>query len=148
VQVAGFVVREAARRASSWRAEATLQDSLAADGITGIEGVDTRRLTRILRDRGAMRAAISTVDLESASLVQRVVRSPGMIGSDLARSVSVEHPYDAAELVGPPSPALGHVYRVAAYDFGLKRNILRLLAAQGIEATVFPAQAPATDVAQ
>jgi carbamoyl-phosphate synthase small subunit len=148
VQVAGFVVREAARRASSWRAEATLQDSLAADGITGIEGIDTRRLTRILRDRGAMRAAISTIDLDAGSLVQRVVRSPGMIGSDLARSVSVDEPYDAAALVGPADADLGRVYRVAAYDFGLKRNILRLLAAEGIEATVFPAQTPTAHVAE
>ncbi|HEY6566247.1 MAG TPA: glutamine-hydrolyzing carbamoyl-phosphate synthase small subunit [Actinomycetota bacterium] len=147
VQVAGFVVREASRRASSWRAEATLQSSLQAVGITAIEGIDTRRLTRILRERGSMRAAISTVDLDPGSLAGRVVASPGMAGADLAQHVSVDRAYEAATLVGPADPDLGRVFRVAAYDFGIKRNILRLLAAGGIEATVFPAQTPAAEVA-
>ncbi len=147
VQVAGFAVREASRRASSWRAEATLQASLAAGGITAIEGIDTRRLTRILRERGSMRAAISTVDLDAGSLVERVVGSRGMVGADLAKEVSVAEAYEAAELVGPADRDLGRVFRVAAYDFGIKRNILRLLAAGGIEATVLPAQTPAAEVA-
>jgi carbamoyl-phosphate synthase small subunit len=125
MQVAGFAVREASRRASSWRAERTLPDALTESGVTGIEGIDTRRLTLRLRDHGAMRAAISTVDLDPVSLVARVQAAPGMAGADLARTVSAAEPYEAASLVGPASSEHGPVYRVAAYDFGMKRNILR-----------------------
>ena len=147
IQVAGFAVREASRRASSWRAESTLQEVLAASGITGIEGIDTRRLTRRLRERGSMRAAISTLDLDADSLVARVLTTPGMEGSDLARTVTADEPYEAASLVGEPTTDLGTVYRVAAFDFGMKRNILRRLADAGIETTVFPAQTSAATVA-
>ncbi len=131
VQVAGFAVRETARRASSWRADSTLQDALVAAGVIGIEGIDTRRLTRRLREAGAMRAAISTVDLDERSLLERVRATPGMIGADLARTVTAGERYEAATLVGPASTDRGAVHRVAAYDFGIKRNILRLLADRG-----------------
>ena len=146
IQVAGFAVREASRRASSWRAESTLGESLHASGVMGIEGIDTRRLTRTLRDRGSMRAVVSTKDLDAGSLLERVRSAPGMDGADLARTVSVAAPYEAATLVGPASTDLGRVFRVAAYDFGLKRNILRRLAAGGIEATVFPAETPSQQI--
>jgi carbamoyl-phosphate synthase small subunit len=146
VQVAGFVVREASRRASSWRATGTLHDELAAAGVIGLEGVDTRRLTLRLRERGAMRCAISTEDLEPASLVERARAQSGMEGADLAKRVSTTQPYPARELVGPASTAHGRVFRVAAYDFGLKRNILRRLADAGIEATVVPADTRADEV--
>jgi carbamoyl-phosphate synthase small subunit len=144
--VAGFVVREASRRASSWRATGTLHDELAAAGVIGLEGVDTRRLTLRLRERGSMRCAISTEDLEPASLVERARAQPGMEGADLAKRVSTIEPYPARELVGPASTAHGRVFRVAAYDFGLKRNILRRLADAGIEATVVPADTGADEV--
>ena len=147
VQVAGFVVREASRRASSWRADRTLQDALAGAGVVAIEGLDTRALTLTVRERGAMRAALSTVDLDPPSLVARVGTSPGMAGADLARTVTTSAPYAAADLVGPAAPDHGPILRVAAYDLGMKRNILRLLAAHGIETTVFPAQTPAAEVA-
>ncbi|MEX0743108.1 MAG: glutamine-hydrolyzing carbamoyl-phosphate synthase small subunit [Actinomycetota bacterium] len=146
VQVAGFVVREASRRASSWRATGTLHDDLAAAGVIGLEGVDTRRLTLRLRKRGARRCAISTEDLEPASLVERARAQPGMEGADLAKRVSTIEPYAARELVGPVSTAHGRVFRVAAYDFGLKRNILRRLAHAGIEVTVVPADTRADEV--
>ena len=147
VQVAGFAVREASRRASSWRAGGTLQHDLAADGVVGIEGIDTRRLTLLLRERGAMRAAVSTVDLDPGSLITRVQASAGMSGADLAKAVSVDAPFEAAALFGAASTEHGRVYRVAAYDFGMKRTILRLLAANGIECTVFPAATPAGAIA-
>jgi carbamoyl-phosphate synthase small subunit len=142
VRVAGFAVREASRRASSWRAEGTLQDELAGAGVVGIEGIDTRMVTRRIRDAGAMRAAISTVDLDAASLLARVRASPGMAGADLARSVTAAGPYDADGVVGPADGSRGPVLRVAAYDFGIKRSILRGLAATGIRATVVPAATP------
>jgi carbamoyl-phosphate synthase small subunit len=147
IQVAGFAVREASRRASSWRAEETLGTALAAAGVVGIEGIDTRRLTRVLRDRGSMGAGLSTVDLDPSSLAERVRAAPGMAGADLAAGVSAASSYEAASLAGPASADLGRVFRVAAYDFGLKRSILRRLAAGGIEATVFPAHTPPATIA-
>ncbi|HEY7477284.1 MAG TPA: glutamine-hydrolyzing carbamoyl-phosphate synthase small subunit [Actinomycetota bacterium] len=147
IQVAGFAVREASRRASSWRAGSTLPAFLATGGVPGIEGIDTRALTLRLREQGAMRAAISTIDLDPASLVGRVQAAPGMAGADLANSVSAPAAYEAADLVGPASSDRGTVFRVAALDFGIKRNILRLLASHGIETTVYPAQTPAAAIA-
>jgi carbamoyl-phosphate synthase small subunit len=146
VQVAGFVVREASRRASSWRATGTLHDELAEAGVVGLQGVDTRRLTLLLRERGSLRCAISTEDLDPVSLVERARAQPGMEGADLANRVSTPEPYAARDLVGPVSAGGGRVFRVAAYDFGLKRTILRQLAGAGIEATVVPAETPAADV--
>jgi carbamoyl-phosphate synthase small subunit len=146
VRVAGFVVREAARRASSWRSERSLDEELAEVGVVGIQGIDTRRLTLRIREAGAMRCGISTVDLDPASLVDRVRDRPGMEGADLARSVSTTTPYEARRVVGAASATAGRVLRVAAYDFGIKRNILRLLALHGVEATVFPAATPAAEI--
>ena len=147
VQVAGFAVREASRRASSWRAEATLADALRDAGVVAIEGIDTRALTVRLRTAGAMRAGVSTVDLDPASLVERVRAADGMAGADLARTVSTPAAYEASDLVGAPDASAGRIFRVAAYDFGMKRNILRRLAACGIATTVFPAETPAATIA-
>ena len=146
IRAAGFAVREASRRPSNRRAERGLPEALEDAGVVAIEGIDTRRLTRRLRDAGAMRAAISTVDLDPASLVARVRRAPGMAGADLARTVSARRSYEAAAVVGPADRSRGRVFRVAAYDFGIKRNILRRLAATGIEATVVPAETSAAEV--
>src|SRR5262249_13464749 len=128
IQVAAFVVREASRRASSWRSTGSLSDALGSAGVIGIEDVDTRMLTRRIRDHGAMRAAVSTVDLDAGSLVERVRSSPGMAGADLARTVSTDTSYASGTIVGPADVDRGPVFRVAVYDFGIKRNILRLLA--------------------
>ncbi len=146
VQVAAFAVREASRRACSWRAEATLGEYLVEAGVVGIEGLDTRRLTLRLRSQGAMRAGVSTVDLDPVSLVERVRAEPGMDGADLASAVSCSAPYAAASVVHRASADGRRTLRVAAYDFGIKRNILRLLAAAGLETTVFPATTPAGEV--
>jgi carbamoyl-phosphate synthase small subunit len=146
VRVAGFAVREAARRASSWRATGTIRDGLAEAGVIGIEGIDTRRLTLRLRERGAMRCGVSTLDDDEASLLRRVREHPGMQDADLAHSVSAAERYDAASVIGPADRSLGAVFRVVVYDFGLKRSILRRLGAAGIEGTVVPARTPAADV--
>jgi carbamoyl-phosphate synthase small subunit len=142
VRVAGFVVREASRRAVGWRATRTLHGDLEAAGVVGLEGIDTRRLTLRLRERGAMRCGLSSEDLDEGSLLGRVRGTPGMEGADLAAGVSTPARYDAREIVGPASTDHGTVFRVAAYDFGLKRNSLRNLAAAGIETTVVPATTP------
>ena len=146
VQVAGFVVREAARRPSSWRSERPLARELVDAGVVGIEGVDTRRLTLRIREGGAMRCGISTTDLDPGSLLARVRSGPEMEGMDLARRVSTRDPYRAAEVVGPASRERGRVFRVAAYDFGIKRNILRRLAESGCDVTVHPADTSADEV--
>ena len=142
IQVSAFAVTEASRRSSSRHADATLGESLAAAGVVAIEGIDTRKLTRRIRDVGAMRAGVSTRDLDPASLVARVRETPGMAGAELASSVTTLDPYEAEAVVGPADRARGPVRRVAVYDFGLKRNILRMLAAAGLDATVLPGRGP------
>ena len=146
VRVAGFVVREASRRSSNWRAERTLEEELSDAGVVGIQGIDTRRLTLRIRTEGAMRCGVSSEDLDPDSLVARVRRQPGMEGADLAKTVTAAEPYEAEELVGPASTEHGAVLRVAAVDFGMKRNILRRLAASGCAVTVHPAQTPAGEI--
>ena len=146
IHVAGFAVREASRRASSPRADGTLGDGLDAAGVVGIEGIDTRKLTLRIREVGAMRAGISTEDLDAASLVDRVRETQGMAGADMARTVTTAETYDAREIAGPADTTRGRVLRIAVYDFGVKRNILRALATAGMRATVLPAEAPAADV--
>jgi carbamoyl-phosphate synthase small subunit len=146
IWVAGFAVREASRRSSSWRAERSLQDYLADSGVPGIEGIDTRALTLHIRESGSMRAGISTEDIEPPSLVGRVREQPTMEGADLARTVSTTEAYEAKDLVGEASTGNGRIFRVAAYDWGIKRNILRSLARNGCETTVYPALTPAEEV--
>jgi carbamoyl-phosphate synthase small subunit len=141
LHLAGFAVREAARRPSSCRSTRTMADELREADVVGIEGIDTRALTLRIRRGGAMRCGITTEDTDSSSFVERVRAAPEMAGADLALGVSIEAAYAASDVVGP---AVAHrrVLRVAAYDFGLKRSILRLLAGAGCETTVFPATTP------
>jgi carbamoyl-phosphate synthase small subunit len=146
LRATGFAVREASRRASSWRATATLGEYLAAGGVVGVEAIDTRRLTRRIRQAGAMRAGLSTLDLDPASLLQRVREQPGMDGADLAVAASTPVAYEAREVVGRARSTDGRILRVAAYDFGMKRNILRLLAENGCDTIVFPARTPASEI--
>ena len=146
IRAAGFVVREAARRPSSWRSEASLDEYLASEGVVAIEDLDTRALTLHIRDAGAMRAAISTEDLDPVSLASRAALAEEMSGADLARTVSVQGPYDASALVGAPVSRDGQTFRVAALDWGLKMNSLRLLARSGADTVVFPAQTPANEI--
>jgi len=148
VQVAGFAVREVAGRASSWRASGSLPEALEDAGVAGIEGIDTRKLTRRIREHGSMRAAISSEDLDAGSLLERIRSSAGMAGADLANTVSTPEPYGSEIVAGQPSADRGRVFRVAAYDFGLKRTILRLLADHGIGCTVYPAETPPATVAR
>jgi len=114
--------------------------------VVGIEGIDTRALTLRIRSAGAMRAGVSTVDLDPGSLGARVRAVSGMEGADLAAGVSTRESYAAWSTVGPATTRHGRVFRVAAYDFGMKRNILRMLAEHGCEATVFPARTQAAEV--
>jgi carbamoyl-phosphate synthase small subunit len=137
--VSGYVVREPARLASSWRATRDLDAYLRAEGVTGIAVRGTRLLTRRVRERGAMRAAISTVETSPDKLLDRVRASPEMTGADLARVVSTPEQYT----VRPQGPAR---YRVVAVDLGIKASTPRNLAARGCEVLVLPATTSATDV--
>jgi carbamoyl-phosphate synthase small subunit len=144
IQVAGFVVREAVRTHSNWRATKGVHEYLEEGGIVGIEGIDTRRLTRHIRSLGAMRGAVSTENLDPASLRERVLASPSMEGRNLVENVTTAEPYLGSDAVGATdTPAR---FKVAAYDYGIKYNILRLLAAAGCETTVFPASHKAEDI--
>jgi carbamoyl-phosphate synthase small subunit len=139
VWVSGYVVREPARIASSWRARRDLGSYLRAERVTGIAVRGTRLLTRRVREQGAMRAAISTVESDPGRLLERVLASPEMTGADLARVVSTPEPYT----ISPPGQAR---YRVVAVDLGIKASTPRNLAARGCEVLVVPAITTAEQV--
>ena len=151
--VSGFVVREMSDIASNWRAEETLPEFLSRHDVVAIEGVDTRKLTRHIRERGAMRAVVSTIDLDPDSLVAKARASEGLVGRDLVAEVAIAHPFrwgdaDATGAVPvdtgviPIKPA----YRVVAFDSGIKYNILRKLAETGCEITLVCPTTPAEEI--
>ncbi len=149
--VAGFVVRDASPIASNWRASGDLQRYLDANHVVGIGGIDTRALTRRLRSSGVMRGVIATGDADPAALAERARRVPPMEGADLVRQVTARAPFDWAPDGADPLPLAAsrrasRPFRVAAYDFGMKWNILRRLAAHGCCVRVFPAIAPAREL--
>jgi len=165
--VGGFVMRELREEPSSWRSTGTLDDYLVRHGVPGITGVDTRRLTRHIRSAGAMRGAVSNEITEPGELVDVARSAPGLVGRDLAIEVTTptSYTYGQAELAGRagsgyaaggelsrpthellPRPGGATTLSIAAFDFGMKRNILDLLVATGCEVTVVPASTPAAAV--
>ncbi|ADD42823.1 glutamine-hydrolyzing carbamoyl-phosphate synthase small subunit [Stackebrandtia nassauensis] len=139
VWVAGFVIRSAARVASNWRSQRGLEDELATQGVVGICEVDTRALTRHLRERGAMRCGISSRDTDVAALLAKVKAAPRMDGANLVDEVTCAQPYVV--------PANGDKkFTVAALDFGIKRNTPRRMAERGIETHVLPASSTVDDI--
>ena len=139
VWVSGYVAREPARLASNWRARQGLDTYLKDQGVTGIAVRGTRLLTRRVREQGAMRAAISTVETSPEKLLERVLASPEMTGADLARVVSTAEPY-TVRAAGPAR------YRVVAVDLGIKTSTPRNLAARGCEVRVVPATVTAEQI--
>jgi len=139
VQVAGYVVRDPARTPSSWRSTRSLQAELESAGVVGVSDVDTRALTRHLRERGAMRVGLSSVESDPEALLARVREAPGMTGADLAHEVSTREPYVV--------PAQGAKQRVVvALDLGIKRMTPALMARRGIETHVLPSWSTAADL--
>jgi carbamoyl-phosphate synthase small subunit len=138
-QVAGFIVREAAWRASSWRSESSLEEYLLRHGIAGICDIDTRALTRHIRSQGAMRGVIAPATIPSEELRARVLAQPVMEGLDLACSVSTDQRYE----VGDEQDARFHVL---AYDFGVKAHSPRMLAERGCRVTVIPGETSVEDI--
>jgi carbamoyl-phosphate synthase small subunit len=143
IWVSGYVVRDPARVPSSWRSVRTLDDELRDQGVVGISGIDTRALTRHLRERGAMRVGISSIETDPDALLRRVLASAQMTGADLAEEVSTARTYvvPAAEVPGRAEPL-----RVAAIDLGIKSNTPRLLSQRGVEVHVLPATASIEEV--
>ena len=146
---AGLVIRDLPIRASNWRMTDTLPDYLKKHGIVAIAGIDTRALTRVLREKGAQAGCIMAGTIDEAKAIAEAKAFPGLAGMDLAKVVTVESPYEWSEgewsLTGfqaVPEPK----FHVVAYDFGVKRNILRMLAQRGCRVTVVPAQTPAAEV--
>lgn len=146
---AGLVIRDLPIRAESWRLQLTLSDYLVKHGIVAIAGIDTRKLTRILREKGAQAGCIMAVAVDESAAVAQARAFPGLFGMDLAKVVSVQSPYEWTDgewtLTGY-QPAVTGKFHVVAYDYGVKYNILRMLAGRGCKVTVVPAQTPAAEV--
>ena len=152
-QVAGFIVREESPIASNWRSEGTLRDYLTRNNIVAISNIDTRALTRVLRSAGVMRGIIATGDTDPRTLVDRAQALPSMEGSDLVLGVTCEREFDwqpsssPEDEFAPPAPRrVRRNLRVAAYDYGMKWNILRRFTAYGCDVKVFPATTPAREL--
>jgi carbamoyl-phosphate synthase small subunit len=161
--LAGFIVRQNSRRASNFRATGGIADYLAGAGVVGLSGIDTRSLVRHIRNQGAMKGVLSTIDLSDDSLVAKARSSPGLVGRDLVREVIPDQPRDWQERLSPwtrlpppapvgqasrpdtpdPSPACLHV---VAMDYGMKWNIARHLADMGCRVTIVPGTASAEQI--
>ena len=150
VWASGLIVRNVPRRPSSWRSQVSLPEWLRARGIVAISEIDTRKLTRLLRDRGSMNGAVMAGDVNVEQALEAARKFPGLKGMDLAKVVSTTERYgwtdgqldlDSNAFVSAPAK-----FKVVAYDYGVKTNILRMLAERGCELTVVPAQTPAADV--
>ncbi len=149
--LAGFIVKEACDLPSNWRCELSLDAYLKENDIIGIAGIDTRALVRHIRDKGAQTGVLSTLDLDTESLVAKAQAAPSIVGRDLVQEVTCQKSYTWNE--GTWDLAQGYQasrdtarFKVVAYDFGIKRNILRNLVSKGCSVTVVPATTPAEDV--
>jgi carbamoyl-phosphate synthase small subunit len=149
----GFIVRESSRRPSNWRSEQALDEYLRTARVVGIEGIDTRELTRHLRDSGSQQGVISHLDVSPRAAVQKAQAAPSIIGRDLAAEVTCAQPYEWITGSGQWEPESQEQtrrshppYPVVVYDFGVKQNILRRLVDVGCTVTVVPASTPAESV--
>jgi carbamoyl-phosphate synthase small subunit len=150
-QVAGFIIRDQSPIASNWRADGTLAEYLVSQNIVAIADIDTRALTRVLRSSGVMRGVIATGRVSADDLVDKARAIPKMEGSDLVRGVTCAEAFEWTEpvdggFVVTPDRQAKRPLRVAAYDFGMKWNILRRLTAHGCQVHVYPATAPASEL--
>jgi len=142
IQVAGLIIREETIVPSNWRAQGGIGDYLREQNVVGIQGLDTRALTRHIRARGAMNGIISTVDSDPAALKKKLKLIPAMTGQDLAQAVTCRAVYHWTETADKQEQR----FRIVALDFGIKRNILRLLVRQGCEIEIVPAQTTAREI--
>lgn len=147
---AGLIVRNVPRRPSSWRSQVSLPEWLKARGIVGIADIDTRKLTRILREKGAQNGALMAGEIDVDKALEAARKFPGLKGMDLAKEVSVREAYEwrdgQLDLDRNEFVKAEPKFHVVAYDYGVKFNILRMLAERGCKLTVVPAQTPASEV--
>jgi len=156
IMASGLVVRDVPRLHSNWRAQHSLQDYMQLNNLVGIADIDTRRLTRILREKGAQNGCIvAGAQIDEAAALAEARKFPGLKGMDLAKEVTTARPYEWVQgswtleggLPEAPHPIDEKLpWRVVAYDYGIKRNILRMLVDRGCQVLVVPAQTPATEV--
>ncbi|OGL48670.1 MAG: carbamoyl phosphate synthase small subunit [Candidatus Schekmanbacteria bacterium RIFCSPHIGHO2_02_FULL_38_11] len=151
--LSGFIVKEYCFYPSNFRSETSLGEFLKKADIVGIEGIDTRALTRHIRDKGAQQGIISTLDFDVESLIKKIKKSPGLIGRDFVKEVTTNSPYswneggwDLEKGYRKNSTKKPQRYKVVAYDFGIKHNILRMLVDSGCDVEVVPANTRAEDV--
>lgn len=147
--LAGFVVKEYCPHPSNWRKNQDLEEFLKNNEVIGIHQIDTRKLTRNLRETGAKKGIISTIDHDPATLLRKVREFPDIEGRDLVKEVTCSEPYDWDEGTWQWNAPIARgegTFRVAAYDFGIKENILRLLVDAGARVRVFPAIATAEEI--
>ncbi|AYO95379.1 glutamine-hydrolyzing carbamoyl-phosphate synthase small subunit [Xanthomonas axonopodis] len=150
IWAAGLIVRDVPRRPSNWRSQVALPEWLQARGVVAISGIDTRKLARLLRQKGAQNGALMAGEIDVKKALEAARKFPGLKGMDLAKVVSTEKTYlwtegqldlDANAFVSVPAK-----YKVVAYDYGVKLNILRMLAERGCDVTVVPARTPVAEV--
>ncbi|AOY65508.1 glutamine-hydrolyzing carbamoyl-phosphate synthase small subunit [Xanthomonas euvesicatoria] len=150
IWAAGLIVRDVPRRPSNWRSQVALPEWLQARGVVAISGIDTRKLTRLLRQKGAQNGALMAGEIDVEKALEAARKFPGLKGMDLAKVVSTEKTYlwtegqldlDANAFVSVPAK-----YKVVTYDYGVKLNILRMLAERGCDVTVVPARTPVAEV--
>ena len=151
--LSGFIIKELSKVQSNWRSRGSLEEFLKETNVFGIQGIDTRALTRQIRDKGAQQAILSTDTSDPQRLIEKVRKSPGLIGRDLVKEVTCKNAYDWNEsewTIQSGKTKLKEVkdrpYNVLVYDFGVKRNILRKLTRAGCKVTVVPAKTPADEV--
>ncbi|QBH00093.1 glutamine-hydrolyzing carbamoyl-phosphate synthase small subunit [Xanthomonas oryzae] len=150
IWASGLIVRDVPRRPSNWRSQVALPEWLQAHGVVAISGIDTRKLTRLLRQKGAQNGALMAGDIDVEKALDAARRFPGLKGMDLAKVVSTESTYNWQEgqldLNADAFVRAELKYKVVAFDYGVKLNILRMLAERGCDVTVVPAQTPVAEV--
>jgi len=148
----GFVVKEYWKEPSNWRSRDSLGSYLSENGVVGIEGIDTRSLTKLIRSKGAQKAVISTTESDPGKLLKKVRASQGIVGIDLVTEVSCDNPYKWSDGSGLWRPAAegaaeeGKRFKVVAYDYGLKQNILRKLVDHGCDVSIVPSRTPPHEI--
>jgi len=150
VYAAGFIVKENCEYPSNWRNERSLSEYLKANNVVGLAGIDTRKLVKHIRTQGAMRGIISSTELKISSLAKTLGEYPGLVGRDIVKDVTSKKPYKwdkpVVDVLKPSITKPKPKYKVVAYDFGMKQNILRLLISHGCDVQVVPAFTSAKDV--
>lgn len=150
VFVSGFIVKENCIHPSNWRSKDSLSDYLKKNNVVGLEGIDTRKLVKHIRSEGAMRGVISSSQFGKKELMKKLEKYPGLVGRDIVKNVSVKKAYNwdkgVIDVLGSKRIKPVKKYKVVAFDFGIKQNILRLLYSHGCEVVVVPAKTTAKEV--